>query len=105
MSSGKDEIIIDLLAINEVPLSMVQLSGQFERLMNMLMTGTYYPVKVRGNPMQIDRFVRAITAEKSYIMAYNKYGLDNPATYKSKYRLDQAVNKFQKDTGLVWPFK
>lgn len=105
LSSENEEIVIDLMAINEVPLSMHQLGAQFRRLMNVLMTGTYYPVKVKGNSMQIDRFVRALSAEKDYITAYNKYGLNNPATYRSKYRLDGAVQKFQKDTGLVWPFK
>jgi hypothetical protein len=105
LSKENEEIVIDFTAMNEVPLSMHQLGAQFQRLMNVLMTGTYYPVKVKGNEMQIDRFTRALSAEKDYIIAYNKYGLNNPATYKTKYRLDGAVGKFQKDTGLVWPFK
>lgn len=101
--SKENEIIIDLTALNEA--SMIQLSAQFERLMNVLMTGTYYPVKVKGNSTQIDRFIRAISAEKDYAVAYNKYGLNNPATYRSRYRLDGAVKSFERDTGLVWPFK
>ena len=97
------EIVIDLSILNEG--SMIQLSAQFERLMNVLMTGTYYPVKVKGNATQIDRFIRAISAEKDYAVAYNKYGLNNPATYRSRYRLDGAVKSFERDTGLIWPFK
>jgi hypothetical protein len=103
----KEEIVIDFTlasSLNEA-LFMTQVSAQFERLMNVLMTGTYFPVKVKGNSTQIDRFIRAVSAEKDYAIAYNKYGLNNPATYRSKYRLDGAVNRFEKDTGLVWPFK
>ena len=39
------------------------------------------------------------------LLAYNKYGLNNPATYRSRYRLDGAVKSFERDTGLIWPFK
>jgi hypothetical protein len=102
--SENKEIIIDFTSLNEA-LSMVQLSAQFERLMNVLMTGTYYPVQIKGSSTQIDRFVRAISAEQDYAVAFNKYGLNNPATYRSKYNLEGAVGRFEKDTGLIWPFK
>tara|TARA_B100000214_G_scaffold374861_1_gene358968 strand:- start:2317 stop:2634 length:318 start_codon:yes stop_codon:yes gene_type:complete len=104
---NKEEIVIDFTSASSLneEIFMTQLSAQFQRLMNVLMTGTYYPVKIKGSSTQIDRFIRAISAEKDFAVAYNKYGLNNPATYKSKYRLQGAVNRFEKDTGLVWPFK
>ena len=84
---------------------MNQLAAQIQRLMNIVMTGTYYPATIRGSRTQIDRFSRAMAAEKDYVIAYNKYGLNNPRTYRNRYKLDSAVRKFEKDTGIVWPFK
>ena len=34
-----------------------------------------------------------------------KHGLDKPGVGKSKAKLDKAVKNFEKDTGIVWPFK
>ncbi len=83
----------------------MQQGAQLERVLNVLFTGSPFPVKVRGTGKQLDRFAQALAAEKSYALAFNKYGLNNPATYKSRYRLDSAVSKFERDTGLVWPIK
>ena len=83
---------------------MSTMAADIRMLMNIVMTGTYFPATIKGTPTQVDRFTRALAAEKNYVTAYNKYGLNNPATYRSRYRLDGAVKKFEKDTGLVWPF-
>ena len=103
MSDETNEIIIDFTSLNEM--AMNQMAAQVQRLMSIIMTGTYYPATIKGTPMQVDRFTHALSAEKDYVISYNKHGLDNPATYKSRYRLDGAVKNFEKDTGLVWPFK
>ena len=97
------EIVIDLSLLKEGTMS--QLSATIERLLNVLLTGSYFPVRVKGTPREIDRFTSALAAEKKYITSFNQYGLNNPATYKSRYQLDRAIKKFQRDTGLVWPFK
>ena len=99
----EEEIIIDLSDLNES--MMTQLSTKIRFLLRALMTGAYFPVKIRGTRPQIDRFSRALSAEKNYVTAFNQYGLNNPATYKSRYRLDSAVSRFERDTGLIWPFK
>ena len=100
----EEEIIIDLSLMNES--FMTQLSTKIRFLLRALMTGSYFPrVKVRGSSLQLDRFARTLSAEKNYITAFNQYGLNNPATYKSRYKLDSAVKRFERDTGLVWPFK
>lgn len=105
MSDKKEEIVIDLSGIHE-GLNLIQKSAEIRRLMNMIMTGTAFPsAKIIATPHQFDRFANTIGAERDYIVAYNKYGLNNPATYRNKYRLDSAVRKFERDTGLAWPFK
>ena len=40
-----------------------------------------------------------------YYKDYVKYGLDDPRTYRSKYALRGAVKKFERSTGIDWPFK
>jgi hypothetical protein len=99
----EEEIIIDLSSVNES--MMTALSSQIKRLMNVLFTGSYFPVKVKGTKTQVDRFIRALAAEKNYISSFNQYGLNNAATYKSKYKLDRAVKSFEADTKITWPFK
>ena len=63
------------------------------------------PVTVRGTHSQIKSFANTLQKEKRYIENYNKYGLNNPRTYKSKAQLQNSVSKFERATGLKWPFK
>ncbi len=62
-------------------------------------------VKIKGNPTEIKSFANAMQKEKKYIEAYNKYGLNDPKTYRSKSNLKSAVSKFERVTGIKWPFK
>mgnify|MGYP001181153220 CR=1 FL=1 len=101
--SEVEPIVFDFTRIDEGFMTIE--ATKLKLLMNALFTGSYFPVQVRGNPMQIDRFTRALAAEKDYVAAFNNYGLNNPATYRSRYKLDSAVRKFERDTGLVWPIK
>jgi hypothetical protein len=103
--SKLEEIVLDFTKLDEAPMFLMQQGAQLERVLNVLFTGSPFPVKVRGTGKQLDRFAQALAAEKTYAAAFNKYGLDNPATYRSKYRLGSAVNKFERDTGLVWPVR
>ena len=63
------------------------------------------PVSVRGTEKEISSFKNTIAAERDYIASFRKYGLDNPATYRTRSVLDQKVAKFERATGLKWPFK
>lgn len=67
--------------------------------------GTAIPVKIKGSKKQVKDFARAISREKKYIETAAKHGLDNPKTYKDKYKLRSAVKKFERSTKLKWPFK
>ena len=74
-------------------------------ILNRMFGGTNIPVSVRGSKREIETFTRAIGAERDYIASFRKYGLDNPATYRTKSVLNQKVAKFERTTGLKWPFK
>lgn len=103
MSEQEQEIFIDLTSLNESYLT--SMGTGIKMLLNALFRGSYLPVRIRGTRTQFDRFMRTLSAEKRYISSFNQHGLDNAATYRSKHVLDQAVGKFEKDTGMIWPFK
>jgi hypothetical protein len=103
------EAIIDLGAnrrgeLNELFLRMF---GRYTEWLLKAMFGTDagIPVKIKGNRQEIDSFAQAIGKEKKYMKSAAKYGLNNPKTYKNKYDLRKATAKFERTTGLKWPFK
>tara|TARA_R110000824_G_scaffold348221_1_gene534972 strand:+ start:411 stop:773 length:363 start_codon:yes stop_codon:yes gene_type:complete len=62
-------------------------------------------LKIKASPQQAQVFSDALRSEKSYMNAFVKYGLNDPRTFNSKWELDTAVQKFERATGLKWPFK
>ena len=103
MKNQKKEIIIDFTRIDES--FLVQMGAKLRLILNALFTGEFFPVSVRGTGTQVDAFTRALAGEKRYLSSLSQYGLNNPKTYKDKFKLDRSVRAFEKDTGLVWPFK
>lgn len=67
--------------------------------------GSSSPIKITGTKSEISAFSAALGKEKRYMKTAAKYGLDNPRTYKDKYKLRKATSDFQKKTGIKWPFK
>ena len=67
--------------------------------------GSSVPVTVKGNTRQVRDFTKALGSEKRYIKTAARYGLDDPRTYKDKFKLRNMVRKFESSTGLKWPFK
>ena len=63
------------------------------------------PVNVVGSSSQIKSFEKVLTGEAKYLRAMNKYGLNDPKVLKNKAALDKAIKSFEKETGIVWPFK
>ena len=63
------------------------------------------PIQIRGTPDQVRTFASVLGKEKDYMSAWRKYGLDDARTYRSKGKLDVAIDKFQRTTGIQWPFK
>lgn len=82
-----------------------QLGAEIKSLLNAMFGGVFVPVKIRGTQSEVSSFINALSKEKNYIENYMRNGLDNPQTYKSKSILDGAVARFERATGLKWPFK
>ena len=73
--------------------------------LNGLFGGWSPPVKVKGSQRDVESFARALAGEKRYIESVRQYGLDHPATYRNRAKLNNAVSGFERDTGIKWPFE
>ena len=96
------EIVIDLEEIkkNKLNESWLAMFGyQIQVLMRRMFGGAQIPVTVKGNPREVDAFA------KKYIQTAKDYGLEDPRTYKDKSLLKKATSKFERVTGIKWPFK
>ena len=64
--------------------------------------GSFY---VSGQQNDVKAFAAALGAEKKYMESYLKNGLNDPQVLNNRYRLETAVQNFEKQTGIKWPFK
>ena len=78
--------------------------GWVKWLLGKMFSGGSTPGTVKGSRSEVESFARAMASEKGYIETAKRYGLDHPATYKSKARLSSATSGFEKATGIKWPF-
>ena len=76
-----------------------------KKLLKSVLGDVSIPVHLKGNPSDVSSFLGALGAEKSYVRSFKDYGLDNPRTYKNKLELNNKVSKFERKTGIKWPFK
>tara|TARA_Y100001963_G_C6714866_1_gene416124 strand:- start:847 stop:1188 length:342 start_codon:yes stop_codon:yes gene_type:complete len=68
--------------------------------------GDWVPdITVRGRNTDINAFARALEDEADLQRSIKRYGLDDPRTWQSRYKLDSAARKFKNSTGIDWPFK
>jgi hypothetical protein len=81
------------------------LAAWLEYILMKMFKGRRIPVKVRGTRLEVSRFTDALVAEKRYMIVIQKYGLDDPMTYKNKAKLDVAIKRFERETGINWPLK
>tara|TARA_B100001113_G_C21113390_1_gene624285 strand:- start:994 stop:1308 length:315 start_codon:yes stop_codon:yes gene_type:complete len=72
-------------------------------LLRKMFGGEKVPIIVKGSPREIRAFARALIREKDYWKMYQKYGLNDPKTYRSKYRLKRAIHDFERMTDMDWP--
>ena len=63
------------------------------------------PMTISGTKEQMDVFLNTLAGEKRYFDSYVRYGLNDPRTYQDRYKLQSAVNEFERNTGIKWPFK
>ena len=106
------ENVIDFSKIRESGLNESSMIGtykglgiQIKNILSSMFRGTSYPVSMRGSQAEIVAFMEMIGKEKSFMEAYSRYGLDDPRTYKNKSKLDVAVERFERKTGIKWPFQ
>ncbi len=101
-------IIIDLSAAREGKLDefgIFQMGAGIKELLKAMFGGSAIPVQVRGSRSDLKSFAGTLGREKKYAQAYQKYGLNDPRTYKNKFKLNKSIKDFQKKTGIKWPFK
>ena len=99
------EINLNQKELNE---SFLAMFGETVKIILQRMFGSdsILPVgKIRGTKSQIRDFEGALIANRNYIQSNIDNGLNNPATYNSKYKLQGAVGNFERQTGIKWPFK
>ena len=101
-----NKFIFDFTTRNELNESFIATFGiTLKQLMKKMFGGEKVPIIVKGNPRQIRAFAKALVHEKNYYKVYKKYGLNDPKTYRSKYRLKRAIHDFERKTGIKWPLK
>ena len=102
-------IILDLDELKGGKLEEFNVLGQMgsaiKLIMQQMFGGSAIPVTVRGSRGDVKSFAKTIGREKRYMDAYRKHGLNDPRTYKSRFKLNKAVRDFERRTRLKWPFK
>ena len=73
-------------------------------MMPQLFRGNSIPVSIKGTPTEVRSFANVMNREKRYLQSWKDNGLDNPTTYRNKSLLNKGIDKFQRITGLKWPF-
>ena len=63
-----------------------------------------FELVVAGTDEEILSFVNALKAEHQYMDKYLQLGMDDEDTRETKYLLNDAVEGFERTTGLLWPF-
>jgi len=100
------EIDLTVAERGEVTESWLGMFGSnLKWILRSMFGGSTLPLSVKGSPRQVKDFTRALGSEKKYIKTAAKYGLDNPRTYKDKFKLRNMIKKFETSTRLKWPFK
>ena len=99
-------IVIDLTQKDKIDESWLRMfGGAIKGILKAMFGNLSVPVQVKGSPSDIKSFVGALGGERNYISTLKKYGLSNPNTFRSKADLKKSVSKFERSTGIKWPFK
>ena len=76
-----------------------------ETILGKMFSGGKVPVSITGNPAQVKSFSKTLADEKRYLETWKSYGLDDPRTYRNRAKLQDSIHKFERLTGLDWPFE
>lgn len=63
------------------------------------------PVQLKGDKEELKSLIKAIGFERRFVIDAIRYGLEHPATAKTKAMLQDAVEEFVSMTSIPWPFK
>jgi hypothetical protein len=100
--------IIDLEKVKENQLNesfLVSFGAEIESMLRVMMGASPIPYKVTGNSADLASLAAVLGKEKRYMNSYLKHGLNDPRVVRNRYRLENAVYNFEKDTGIKWPLK
>jgi hypothetical protein len=84
---------------------LAMFGGAIEMILTRMFTGAESPLKIRGTPSQISSFSDALAKEKSYMESFMTHGLSDPRSFTSRHELERAVANFERETGIIWPFR
>lgn len=97
--------VLDLTRGKQLDESFLRQFGWLiKKVMERMFGGSEFPVKVKGSKEQIKALSQVLAGEKEYMTKFQDLGLDNPQTYRSRAKLDGAIQQFERATGLKWPF-
>jgi hypothetical protein len=108
MDGELQPIVINLDEMKQNKLNesfLVMFGTAIKAILSRMFGGPSIPVSVKGSKSDIAAFAAALAGERAYMQSFLNNGLDNPNTYRNKWKLDSAVAKFERKTGLKWPFK
>ena len=102
-------IVIDLEELKNGQLEefnvLQSMGSAIKLILGQMFGGSAIPVTVKGSRGDVRAFAKTLGREKRYMQAYRDYGLNDPRTYKSKFKLNKSVREFERKTRLKWPFK
>ncbi len=99
----------ELKMVNEVlGSSLVSFGAKVKEMLFSMFSDTGETFKtfyIKGRKPDILSFGAALASEKKYMDSYLKHGLNDPRVLNNRYRLERAIEKFEKETGIKWPLK
>ena len=107
----EQELVQTVIDFNELrsknmnEMFLQQFGAMVELVLDSVFSGTSLPMAIKGSQGDVAAFAKAIGGEKKFIDSARKYGLNHPTTYKNKAKLNNAIKKFEKETGVKWPFR
>ena len=91
---------------NKLEESFLRMFGWgMEHILKTMFDGQSMPISVRGSKNEVRAFMRILAAEKKYADSFKRFGLMNPSTFRNKYKLNRAIEAFEKETGLIYPVR
>jgi len=85
--------------------TLMQMGAMIKWMLDGMFRGAPVNAMLKGTRSEIQSFGNALKREKRYMNAYLKYGLQDARTLRNRSSLQSAVKNFERETGLIWPFK